>query len=99
MPSIGYLGPIGSFTHLALQRYLEKQSDANFESESRSNFFELFDGLESGDFSHIIVPIENSLGGEVNASLDGLLHLSDAFYISDEVFLPIQQSLLAKKNM
>jgi prephenate dehydratase len=96
MKTIGYLGPIGSFTYIALQRFLNLQERDVFSSISYSNFFELFDALESEILTHIIIPIENSLGGEVASSLDGLLKLPESFFISDEVILPIEQSLLAK---
>ncbi len=98
MPDIGFLGPRGTFTEVALQRYLS-ESPTDLTPHSFEAFSLLFDALNKGDVSQIIIPIENSLGGEVFSTLDGLAQLSEQFCVSAEITVLIEQSLLAKSSL
>jgi len=95
---IAYLGPDGSFTSIALRAYLSA-SDVDATPQSFSSIVELFDALNGHEVDQVIVPIENSLGGEVYATLDGLMQLSDQFCIQNELYLPVEQSLLASTKL
>ncbi len=53
--------------------------------------------VESGEAEEGILPIENSLEGSVNLTLDLLIHDS-SLSISHEIVLPITHSIIAKKG-
>src|ERR671935_137983 len=46
-----------------------------------------------------VVPIENSIEGSVNATLDTLVHEAPEVRIADEVVLPIEHCLLARDEL
>ena len=97
MTTIGYLGPEGTFTHVALKVFLSEQNLtqdlADFDS-----FYALFEALGRQEVSSVFMPIENSLGGDVFSVLDGLRQLEDGFFISGEAQLRIEQSLLGVQD-
>ncbi|HTT70866.1 MAG TPA: prephenate dehydratase [Anaeromyxobacteraceae bacterium] len=88
---IGYLGPPGTFSEEALGRCdLAKAAE-------RRDFPTIQDAIEAvgrGEVEASLVPIENSLEGSVNATLDTLVH-RPGLRIRREVLLPIEQQLLA----
>jgi len=94
MRRIAYLGPAGTFTHLALKKYASSYDD--IEQIPLTSFFDLFVHLQEKKCDAIIVPIENSVGGPVTGSL-ALLTESEGVKISNEILLPIQHSLLGLK--
>ena len=66
---IGYLGPAGSFSHLAAMKQFGECVDYEpFESISN-----VFHGVESRRTSLALVPIENSTGGGIHETLDCFL--------------------------
>ena len=85
-----YLGPAGTFTAEALRTLgiegLEEVPCASIE--------EVFATVERGDAEAGIVPIENSVEGSVNATLDTLAFES-SLAISREVVLDIHHALIA----
>ncbi|MFC1755000.1 prephenate dehydratase [Thermoproteota archaeon] len=93
---IGYLGPKGTFTETALNKYLERNRISASVYAAHS-IFELFKGLNSHEYNEIIIPIENSVEGNVNASLDLMVQTS-GMYFKEEIILLIKQALLAKEQ-
>jgi len=65
---IGYLGPEGSFSHEVAQIMLPCQRLVSFTPTGVG-----FRKLHSGELSAVVVPFENSIGGEVPETLDHLL--------------------------
>ncbi len=86
---IGFLGPEGSFSHLASMR----KFGASVEHLPLSDIRAVFDEVARGHCDLGLVPIENSLGGGVIETMDSFLD-SDVV-ICAEVVVEIHQNLLA----
>ena len=86
---IGYLGPEGSFSHLAAQR----KFGASVEYYPLADIRAVFQEVARGHCELGIVPIENNVGGGVIDTLDSFV---DAHvYICAEVIVAIHHNLLA----
>lgn len=95
---IGFLGPEGTFTEEALEKYLAMAGGgSSFIKMQFSSIPELMYAL-SGEIDMAVVPVENSLEGSVNITLDMLIHEVEV-KIKGEIVLPIRQNLLAKKEI
>jgi len=90
---IGYLGPMGTFTHQAALDYFPK---AGSDFIPFKNIFEIFEGIEKDILEFGVVPIENSLQGTVRDTLDLLIEKNLSIY--GEVELRIIQNLIAKQD-
>ena len=86
---IGFLGPPGSFSHLAATR----QFGSSVEYDNLPDIGSIFDGVGRQHNDYGLVPIENSSEGSVSATLDGLLQHRPQ--IVGEVLLPVHHNLLA----
>lgn len=91
MASLGFLGPKGTFSDLAAHHWVAANTD--YTPTASPSFFSLFEGLGQ-QLDAIIVPIENSIEGSVNATID-LLIGHDDYHIIDEVVVPVHHSLMA----
>ena len=91
MTRISYLGPRGSFAEAAL-RTLDVSSTA--ELVPATSVFAALAMAREGSVDHALVPIENSVEGAVNLTLDELTN-GDPLVIVDEVAIPVQFALLA----
>lgn len=91
---IGYLGPTGTFSHLAATRVF---GNTNEELKEYATIYSVIQAVEKGEISKGIVPIENSIEGSVNVTLDALA-FDVNLYIIDEYILHIKQNLLVKPN-
>lgn len=91
MPRISYLGPRGSFAEAAL-RTLPIAADA--ELVPATSVFAALAMARDGSTDLALVPIENSVEGAVNLTLDELTN-GDPLVIVDEVAIPVQFALLA----
>lgn len=69
-PRIAYLGPPGSFSHLAAER----KFGASVAYEPLEHISACFDEIERGRVDLAIVPVENSLGGGVADTLDSFVN-------------------------
>jgi len=95
VPSIGYFGPEGTFTHEALEAGLKSQYDREV---PYSTIPEVFQAVQSGDVDRGIVPIENSIEGSVNVTLDMLAFESDLVIVR-ELQHPIAHCLLVRPGV
>ncbi|QDU71292.1 prephenate dehydratase [Mucisphaera calidilacus] len=86
---IGYLGPPGTFSHLAARR----KFGASVEYDNLADIPLIFEAVDRGDIDYGLVPIENSTEGFVTPSLDGLMNTRSR--VCAEVLLPIHNNLLA----
>ncbi len=88
---IGYLGPTGTFSHMAAQNYTAgKEPLREF-----ATIYALILGVEQELVDRAIVPIENSIEGSVNVTLDTLA-FDVNLYITGEYVLKIQENLIVK---
>ncbi|MCO6524667.1 MAG: bifunctional chorismate mutase/prephenate dehydratase [Candidatus Schmidhempelia sp.] len=90
-----FLGPKGSYSHLAARRYANIYFDQLIEC-SCPNFSAVFQQLEDGLVDYSIVPIENSSSGSINEVYD-LLQKTN-LHIIGEIALPINHCILATKD-
>jgi prephenate dehydratase len=89
----GYLGPEGTFTHEAL---IDALRDAEAELVSLPTIYQTVMAVHDGLVERALVPIENSLEGSVNATLDALAMETEDVAILGEVVHPIRQCLIAR---
>jgi prephenate dehydratase len=90
MARIAFLGPPGTFTEEAL---LTQADLAGGELAAMRTMIDVLDAAERGDVDYGFVPLENSIDGSVNESLDGLIFENDLL-IQREVELGVRLNLL-----
>jgi prephenate dehydratase len=90
---VGYLGPEGTFTQEAL---LAATTDSELEPVSLPTIYDAVMAVHDGLVERALVPIENSLEGSVNATLDSLAIETEDVAIVGEVVHPITQCLIAR---
>jgi chorismate mutase/prephenate dehydratase len=86
---IGYLGPEGSFSHLAAQQ----KFGASVEYRPLADIRAVFEEVARGHCDLGLVPIENSVGGGVVDTLDSFIGAH--VYVCGEVIVEIHHNLLA----
>ena len=89
---IGFLGPKGSFSHLASVR----KFGSSVEHVPLTDIGMVFQEVARGHIDYGLVPVENSIGGGVVDTLDAFLHSSAR--ICAEVLITIHHNLLAKES-
>jgi len=94
--NIAYLGPRGTFSEQAAERFMRSIGQQGSLSPLAS-IEDVFEAVETGKADYGVVPIENSIEGGVNATIDTLTFDSDLF-ISRQLTLPIAQNLMVSKK-
>ncbi|MEL7210486.1 MAG: prephenate dehydratase domain-containing protein, partial [Actinomycetota bacterium] len=89
-PSIGFLGPEGTFTEQAL---LTQADLAEGELRAYGSISEVIGATVSGEVDLGFVPIENAIEGSVNVTIDSLAFEADLL-IQREVVMAISLNLL-----
>lgn len=89
---VAYLGPDGTFSAEALRRTVDP---ADHVLVPLPGIFEAVMAVAHGEVDRALVPIENSLEGAVNATLDALAVETEDVTIVGEVVHPIRVCLLA----
>jgi prephenate dehydratase len=84
---VGVLGPKGTFSDYAAQKYYLNK---DFEIKYFNSIDKTFASIDQ--MNYIVVPIENTLDGYIQQNLD--LILSNNLFIIDEIYLPIKFSLI-----
>jgi prephenate dehydratase len=92
----GYFGPEGTFTQEAL---LAAIGGANVETVSLPTIYDTVMAVHTGAVDRALVPIENSLEGSVNATLDALAMETEDVAILGEVVHPIRHCLIAGRPL
>jgi prephenate dehydratase len=92
---VGYLGPEGTFTHEAL---IADTAGADFEPVPLATIYDAVMAVHTGIVEQALVPIENSLEGSVNVTLDALVMTEDVCILG-EVVLPIHHCLIAATEL
>ncbi len=87
--SVAYLGPEGTFTHIALRDIFGESANA----VAQKTIPDVFNEVERGDSDFGVVPVENSSEGAVTYTLDELLDTD--LHIVSEKFLRISHSLVS----
>ena len=94
MTRVGYLGPEGTFSHEAL--VAQPGVDA-LELVSLATVYDTVMAVVDGRVDRAFVPMENSLEGSVNATLDTLALETDGVAIVGEFVHPVHQCLIARE--
>lgn len=72
---IAFLGPKGSYSHLAARQYAARHFEQFIESGC-TKFADIFNQVETGQADYAVVPIENTSSGAINDVYDLLQHTS-----------------------
>ncbi|MCC6427424.1 MAG: prephenate dehydratase [Phycisphaerales bacterium] len=88
---IGYLGPPGSYSHMAAV----KQFGSSVEFEDLHEIGGVFTEVQRGHVNYGLVPIENSTGGGIVETLDAFINAHGDIAICAEVQIAVHHSLLA----
>lgn len=92
---VGYLGPAGTYTELAARQLY---SGAEVELQPVGGIDRLLTETAAGKLDACVVPVENSLEGSVNVTLDVLTH-DVSLYVQAEVDLPIHHHLFMQRRL
>ncbi|HLY35682.1 MAG TPA: prephenate dehydratase, partial [Candidatus Limnocylindria bacterium] len=93
---VGYFGPEGTFTQEAL---LAATRGVELETVPLPTIYDTVMAVHSGMVERALVPIENSLEGSVNATLDALAMETEDVAIVGEVVHPIRHCLIARSEL
>lgn len=92
--TVGYLGPQGTYCEEAVL-HLYGINDVCL--KPFTGIDDAIRAVGSGEVDESIVPVENSLEGSVNITLDTMAHDVN-LYITKEIVLPVKHNLLTKKG-
>ena len=87
---VGFLGPNGTFTHIAALDYFPKSGT---EFKAFNNLIEIFENIERKKIDFGVIAIENSLQGTVRETLDLLIEKNLIIY--GEIEQRITQNLMS----
>ena len=87
---VAYFGPEATFTHLAATRHFGQTTSF----VPQVSIADVFDEVEKSKCEYGVVPVENSIEGAVNHTLD-LLYSADALILA-EIYTPIVHELMSK---
>jgi len=93
---IAYLGPPGTFTEEALDKFIKDLSQVR--KISFPTVADVIRSVDRGESDEGLVPMENSIEGSVNITQDILTFESEAKIIG-EVIIPVKHSLIGKKKI
>jgi prephenate dehydratase len=91
---IGYLGPEGTFTHEAL---MADPAARSFELRPLPTVYDTIMAVQQGLVERALVPIENSLEGSVNSTLDTLAVEAGDVAVVGETVHPIRHCLISRR--
>jgi prephenate dehydratase len=89
---VGYLGPDGTVSHEAL---MSAPGSEAFELAPQPTLHEAVIAVHDGDVDRALVPIENSLEGSVNPTLDAIAFETEDVVIVGELRWPVHLHLVA----
>ena len=90
---VGFLGPAGTYSEEAV---LAGNGPADLEPVPLPTVHDAVAAVREGRVERALVPIENSLEGSVNATLDALAFETDDVQITGELVHPIHHCLIAR---
>ncbi len=90
--SVAYLGPEATFSHIATMSYFGRS--VNYMPQTTIG--DIFRDVEKGSCLYGVVPVENSIEGSVNYTLD--LFFESDLKICAELYHPISHDLLSKSD-
>ena len=97
MKKMGVLGPLGTHSEAAAQ-YLSRLLPERPELLVYPDIFAVIQAVEDGEVDSCLVPVENSLEGAINITLDTLAR-SDDLFVASELIWPVHNQLMARPGM
>lgn len=94
MKKMGVLGPLGTHSEAAAQ-YLSRLLPERPELLVYPDIFAVIQAVEAGEVDSCLVPVENSLEGAINITLDTLAR-SDDLFVASELIWPVHNQLMAR---
>ena len=91
---VGFLGPAGTYSQEAV---FAGPGAENYEPVPLPSVHDAVMAVHEGRVERALVPIENSLEGAVNATLDALAFETESVQITGEVIHPIHHCLIARE--
>ncbi|MFS0689851.1 prephenate dehydratase [Sporosarcina sp. 179-K 8C2 HS] len=91
-PTVAYLGPEASFTHVAATHLFGIKGLV-----PQPTIPDCIEAVTEGHVAYAIVPLENALEGSVPMTIDYLFHGSELF-INAEISIPIEQHMMVNKK-
>lgn len=95
---IAYLGPRGTFTSTSAEKILSLDIYKEAEFVSCNDIEDVLYGTEEGRYDYGVVPVENSIEGSVNTSIDILINEVNLRVIY-EIVLNINHNLAASSKL
>jgi prephenate dehydratase len=93
---VGFLGPAGTFSHEAL---VAAERDEEHELVGLPTIYDTVMAVHERAVDRALVPLENSLEGSVNATLDALALETEDVAIVGELVHPIRHCLIARTHL
>jgi chorismate mutase/prephenate dehydratase len=90
--NIAFLGPIGTYSYIAASQYFGHGIALN----EMMTITDVFKGVETKQSNYGVVPIENSIAGTVDETLNNFIQTN--LTICGEINLPIKHALLKNQN-
>ncbi len=94
-PRVGFLGPVGTFTHEALRTQADLVAGTIVEYPTIGD---ALGAVTAGEVELAVVPLENAIEGTVSATVDGLI-FENSLLIEREIVLPIQLHLMTSPGV
>ena len=96
---VAFLGPEGTFSEEALFASLDAERRRRLEPLPLPTIYDCVTAVEDGRADRALVPIESSVEGSVNATLDALVFETDEVRIVGEVVHPVRHCLIAREQL
>ena len=97
MEKMGVLGPLGTHSEAAAH-YLTSLLPEQRELVVYPDIFAVIQAVETGEVDFCLVPVENSLEGAINITLDTLAR-SDDLQVMRELIWPVHNQLMARPGV
>ncbi|MBQ1784068.1 MAG: prephenate dehydratase [Gammaproteobacteria bacterium] len=88
---VAFLGPRGSYSHLAMQQYFGRRAADLVEIDCRG-FRQIVEAVENGQADYAVLPVENTSSGSINEVYDVLQHTRCA--VVGELTVPVEHCLM-----
>lgn len=94
MGVLGFLGPQGTHSE-SVALYWQQQFQPDWELKAYPSIYEAMQAVDAGEIDRCAVPVENSLEGSINITLDTLAH-EFALQVELEIDWAVHNALLVK---
>ncbi len=94
-----YLGPEGSYTEMAAQKFMESAGINDFNRSIKNSIISVIESMDNANGDIGVVPIENSIEGIVRETIDNLIRATSRVMITGETIVPISHCLISKSDI